>query len=312
LKTYSFHQGEIPKGFKIDFEPSLFNLIRHRLTQGESWISFHLIQKEKKKVFASSYFHKDQHSAVSPLRAPFGSIEFSDLLPIQDLFDFYNQIENKLREEGIEKIIIKNPPDGYTGQKAAVRNTLLFNKGFRVIDAELSALIQIDRSGFEDKIETWEKRKLNQAKKAGLRFHELPLTSLSDIYEFVKNCRAEKNQQLSMPLDDLAGMCAACKHDVFIFCVLQGKELAAASISIRVNKHVLYNFYSAHPKKFDSLSPVVLLMRGMYAWSYKHDFKQIDLGTSAQGGKPNFGLLDFKMRIGGVLSTKLTFEKDLA
>lgn len=311
MKPYSFHQGEIPKGFKVDFEPSLFNVSRHRLTQGVNWLSFHAVQKEKKRVFASAHFYVDQHIASSPFRAPFGSIDFSDLLPIQDLFDFYSQIEKRLKEAGVKKIRIKNPPDGHEDQKAAVRNTLLINEGFSIVNAELSSLIHLNSLGFEDKIETWEKRKLNQARKAGLRFHELPLTSLDNIYTFIASCRAERNQSLSMPVDELNKMCNACKHDVFIFGVLRGDELAAASISIRINKNILYNFYSAHPKKFDAVSPVVLLMRGMYAWSYKRDYRLIDLGTSARHGKPNFGLLDFKMRIGAVLSTKLTFEKDL-
>lgn len=206
---------------------------------------------------------------------------------------------------------MKNPPDGHSEKKAVIRNTLLLNEGFNIVNAELSSLIHLNSLPFEDKIETWEKRKLNQARKAGLRFLELPLSSLDGIYSFIEACRTERNQSLSMNVSDLKKLCNACKDDIYLFGVLHQDELAAASISIRINKHVLYNFYSAHPKKFDSLSPIVLLMRGMYAWSYKHDFKLIDLGTSALDGKPNFGLLDFKMRIGGVLSTKLTFEKDL-
>jgi hypothetical protein len=311
LETYSFYEGEVPKGFKIDFEPSLFNLPHHRETQGENWVSFHLLRKDKKKVVASIHFHLDKLEATSPRKAPFGSIEFSDTVPVQALFDFYAQIEFSLKKKGIKKIKIKNPPDAYSNQNAALRNTLLFNEGFGATAAELSSLIHVDSANFDDKIESWEKRKLNQAKKAGLRFHEEPATAIESVFNFIQNCREERSQSLSMSLADFMNMWTACKKHIVVFSVLKEEELAAASISIRINKNILYNFYSAHPKKFDSLSPVVMLKKGMYTWSLKNAITLIDLGTSALFGKPNFGLLDFKMRIGGVLSSKLSFEKDL-
>jgi hypothetical protein len=96
-----------------------------------------------------------------------------------------------------------------------------------------------------------------------------------------------------------------------LFGVYHGQELAAASISIRVSKRIVYNFYSAHPRKFDFLSPVVMLIKGMYGWSQKHHIELIDLGTSTLAGQPNFSLLDFKLRLSGRPATKLTFEKAL-
>ena len=115
-----------------------------------------------------------------------------------------------------------------------------------------------------------------------------------------------------MTLDELMKVVAVYPDGIILFGAYQGHELAAASISLRVSKRIVYNFYSAHLRKFDFLSPVVMLMEGIYGWSQKHHVELIDLGTSSLEGQPNFSLLDFKLRLGGNPSAKLTFEKLLS
>jgi CelD/BcsL family acetyltransferase involved in cellulose biosynthesis len=114
-----------------------------------------------------------------------------------------------------------------------------------------------------------------------------------------------------MTLAELMNVIRVYPDRIILFGAYDRQDLAAASISIRVSKRIVYNFYSAHPRKYDFLSPVVMLMQGMYGWSQKHDVGLIDLGTSFLDGQPNYGLLDFKLRLSGIPSTKLTFEKDL-
>ena len=79
-----------------------------------------------------------------------------------------------------------------------------------------------------------------------------------------------------------------------------------------MNDRILYDFYHAHPKSFDQLSPVVALVDGMYAYCQQNKFQLLDLVTSAVDGKVNFSLLNFKTQLGGQPSMKLTFEKDLS
>jgi hypothetical protein len=101
------------------------------------------------------------------------------------------------------------------------------------------------------------------------------------------------------------------KNDFFLFGIFQGNEMIAASISVKVSHRILYDFYHAHPKLVDSLSPVVALMEGMYTYCIQQEFKLLDLGTSAVDKQINFSLLNFKTQLGGKPSLKLTFEKDL-
>jgi len=311
LKELKFIEGPLPKGFRSDFDSFLFNEEQHRCLQSPNeWQSYHLVQEEDKKAAASIHFHLQNLTASSPFKAPFGSVEFSEKLAIKDLYEFLKQTEQSLSSKGIRKIHIKNPPESYR-PSSSVLEVLLLNLKYRILQAEISTAIVVDGTEYDLKIEAWEVRKLNQVKKAKLRFQEIPISEIEAVYGFVLACRHERQQSLSMALEELMKVVAVYPGRIILFGVYQDQALAAASISIRVSNRIVYNFYSAHPRKFDFLSPVVMLMQGIYEWSQEHGVELIDLGTSSLEDQPNFDLLDFKLRLSGRPSSKLTFEKDL-
>jgi hypothetical protein len=314
LKKLKFFEGPLPKGFKFDFESFLFNEERHRHAQSGGdlrWVTFYLLRTEGKKIVAVIHFFVSDGIALSPFKAPFGSVEFSKKIVAKDLFEFLGNVEEALKSKGVDAIRIKNPPASYGQASSSLLEVLLLNLGYRVDNAEINTAIAVNKTKYDQKVEAWEIRKLRQAEKAKLKFKEVPISLLGEIYEFIHSCRIERNQSLSMILPELMNVANACSGSISLFGVYQQAELAAASISIRVNERILYNFYSAHPRKFDELSPVVILIQGIYGWSQKQDVELIDLGTSALDGLPNFGLLDFKLRLGGQPSTKFCFVKEL-
>jgi CelD/BcsL family acetyltransferase involved in cellulose biosynthesis len=97
----------------------------------------------------------------------------------------------------------------------------------------------------------------------------------------------------------------------FLYRVHDANSTVAAAIVIKVNNKILYTFYYAHARKFDKVSPVVLLIAGIYEVANEEGFEMIDLGTSMLDGKVNRSLLHFKKSIGGQSNHKHIFEKDL-
>ncbi len=255
-------------------------------------------------------FHLENELAVSPVKAPFGSFLFSERLSPLGLYDFIQQCEDRLHRKGVKSICITEPPLFYR-KSGELLHAILLNLGYRVSRAELSSGIRIDHITFEEKIEIWEKRKLKQSKVKGLQYKALPAGELENVYSLILKCRKQRGHTLSMTLEEVKGTVNVFKEHFFLFGTFFQKELVAASIAIRVHPTILYNFYSGHLKKFDSLSPIVMLTSGMYKFCGSHHIQLLDLGTSAIDGQPNFGLLDFKLRLGAVPSMKLTFEKDL-
>ncbi len=310
--TCEFIEGDVPKGYKLDFEISLFNSQGHRDTQGRGhWISFHIVRKEKMVVLASVFFSIEGSAAISPRSAPFGSFELSEKISPSQLFDFITYIETRLQALGIKKVRIKGYPEQYHLSQHNAITVLLLNHGYLISNAELGACMSINEASFADRIDSWERRKLRQATQADLRFEPLPLKKLESVFHFINQCRQERGQSLSMSLTALSEVVADLSKYFLLFGVYHRREMVAASISIRVRKDILYNFYSAHSRQSDSLSPVVLLIQGIYEWCRDHRFRLLDLGTSALDGKPNFSLIEFKLRLGADPTMKLTYEKIL-
>lgn len=311
--NYEFVEGVPPSNFTFGYDISIFNSRSYRSLQGgKSWKEFHVLRRDESKILASVFFFIDGNEAFSPYKASFGSLELSNKINTEVLYYFIAYYEGKLRERRITKIVIKNYPEQYHLVHHNMLSVVLFNHEYVISNAELGACIPVGKELLSDRMDKWERRKYKQSEKANLVFRPLPIRSLEDVYSFIHGCRMEKGYPLSMSLAELNKTSAALKGSFQLFGVFQDEELVAASISIHVNRRVLYNFYSAHNKKFDQLSPVVFLICSMHSWCHTKKISLLDLGTSALGGTPNFSLIDFKLRLGAIPSMKLTFEKNMA
>lgn len=112
-----------------------------------------------------------------------------------------------------------------------------------------------------------------------------------------------------MTLEQMLRDTGRFSQNYLLLSVQKDNAIVAASIAVRVSTEILYNFYADHDRAYDAISPVVMVVKGLYEYCLEQNMKMLDMGTSAVNGKPNFGLLNLKMRLGGIPSTKLTFEK---
>lgn len=255
-------------------------------------------------------FHPDGEVARSPLRAPFGSFLFSPKIPAQTLHDFVHEAERLLTGKGISLVRLTEPPALYRKREGLLQ-TILLNRGYQVGLAELSSIIRIDRISFEEKIDRGEKGRLRQARKKGLAFRLLKVDKLRQVYQFILTCSRQRDHSLSMTIEDLEATAAVFRNEFVLSAVYLQEEMIGASIALQVHPQILYNFYSGHLRKHDSLSPVVSLLGGLYGYCEKQNIQLLDLGTSSLQGQLNFSLLNFKLRLGAEPSIKLSFEKKL-
>lgn len=311
MKPYTFSEEFPDATFSYDFEESLYNTKIYRYLQdSEHWVSFYILDKQEKKIIASIHFHVLDQTARSPKRAPFGGLEFSDSISFKLLFDFLEFAERKLKAKGVRKIEVKNSPETLQGSTGTLISVSLFNLGYSVANAETGAILRVDNATLESRLHVWEQRKLRQARETNFAFRPLPLSEFSKLYGFILSCRSSKNYILSMTEKEVQQMVNTFPERYFLFGLFDGNTLVSASISIRVRQNMLYNFYADHDKQFDSFSPLVMLISGIYDFCHERAINFIDLGTSSVEGKQNFSLIDFKQHLGAELTPKLTFEKN--
>jgi hypothetical protein len=311
LTDYSFQEG-IPAGAKADFETGIFHDPRHLQLQSlTGWHTFVLLSNKSQTIKALIHYHIEGVSARSPLRSPYSSFIFSKNVDIVLLKEFVLFTEQKLKENGVQSIVLKNPPEAYAPSENKLMQKVLLGLGYEVQLEEISAVIPITENKLEAILHPSQKKRLRKGNEQGFVFQRVPLKQLSEVYHFLKTCREEKGYTLSMSLNELERTTKIFGENFFLYVVTIDKEFAAANISIQVAPQVLYNFYHDHKASFDQVSPVVFLNEGLYQLCQKNKFSLLDLGTSNDEGQLNESLLNFKLRLGAQPSRKLTFIKNL-
>lgn len=306
MKTYSFHSGPTETNAKY-----LFNTPKHLALQAsEGWLCYYALN-EKGKCLAFVWINASNEIALSPLHAPFGSIETDADIEPKVLYEFIEYVVQSAKSSGLKKIFLKNPPEVYNSPTSNLLTTFLLNQGFNITQAEISSVIPVSSDLYSNKISDWEHRKLKQAKAAGLHFSQSSSEALDKIYAFLETCRKEKGYSLSMSLENVKNLQQTFTDQILFFSVLLENQLAAACIAIQVSRDILYTFYYDHLKAFDGYSPVVLLVEGIYQHCQSNNIRLLDLGTAALNTQPNFSLLTFKNNLGGIPSSKFTFLKHL-
>ena len=283
------------------------------LQSPNGWHSYFATDDHDKKVVACIHFHLHDGIARSPFRSPFGALEFHHTIPLDVLYEFIRFFEIRLKSKGAKGIVIKQYSEAYAEKQSTLLNTFLVNQHYAIVQSELDAVIDVNGHVAEENFHHSEKKRLARALESGLQFRTVSIDEFDKVYEFIQDCRQEKQYALSMAMQELKAVIKVFPDRVKLFGVFLGDEWAAASISVRVRQDVLYDFYHDHMARFDNLSPVVLLVTGIYEYCQREGIQLIDLGTSTTNTlQPNFGLLRFKKNLGARYAAKLTFEKALA
>lgn len=311
-KDYSFAIGDLAADYARHFPSSLFNGDTYRKLHAETgWHSCHILDNDERVVKGSVYFFVADGIARSPLRAPFGSVDVASDVSNEVFVKFLSFVEAQLRLANASKIIIKLAPESYDAQRLVVAANFFFTRHYKLMHAEVGAVMPVSDKNFDDIIHPRKKRKLQQSRGHGLRFEVLDLESLSLVYRFIAACRQPKNYELSITSEDLLHTVQRMPQQYPLFAVFYEGEMVAASVTIRAYEHVLYHFISDHVRKIGSLSPALILMEGIYNYCRRENISLLDLGTSTVDGIPNLKLLKFKRELGAEFSHKFTFEKDL-
>ena len=309
MKQYTFFEGAIGPSYRYSFSPSIFNLPAHLDLQAKNgWRSFFILDEPEKMVHALIHFHIEEDKAISPRRATYGGLEFNTEMPGEVLFNFISFFDKNLKAEGITHVHITASPEIYNHRSAEVSSFLLHHE-YAIRRSDVSAAIPVKTKTLKEILHRSEKRRLEKAHTAGLTFRTIGLDELPAIYKFIKACREKKGFDLSMSLGSLQETITAFKDNFFLFAVHDNERIAAASIAIKIKENVLYEFYHDHDADYDHLSPVVMLVSGIYDFCLEKNIGLFDLGTSTSKDAPNFPLLHFKLLLGAQPSPKFTFEK---
>lgn len=309
MKDFIFYEAEPDQKALFDFEPTMFHRVSHlQLQKSEGWRWYYAEDEKRKRVVASLYLNLSGESAVSSVRSPYGSVEGSEGVPPEVLFNFMIFVEDALKKRNVKSVRITCAPGVYMPKLHSLLSVYFPNLGYHTTAAALSAYLRPD-SEFVSGISQTEKQALSKGALAGLHFRLIDIGKLEDVYTFIARCHHRKGYLMSMTFADLLTTVQKFEDRFILSGAFDQQTMVAASIAIRVSNNVLYNFYMDHDSAYDKISPVLILLEGLYSYCKGRSIRIMDLGTSALDGKPNFGLLSFKLRLGGLVTPKMTAEK---
>ena len=249
--------------------------------------------------------------AHSPAQAPFGAVQLAPGLGRAAVHQLLDAVEEELRRVKINRLDLRGYPFAYDLAGAATLAEVLRQRGYRVALAEQNYHLDPARD-YEAHLHPSERRRLHKCRRAGLVIEQEPAYLLPRAYEFISQCRQERGQSLSLPLERVQALFRAFPREHFLFSVrAPDGAWAALTVAIQVSATVLYNFYPASPLRCNSLSSVVLLNEGLHAFARASGLTVLDLGTSTLDNWPNASLLRFKRHLGGVAGLRLSWEREL-
>jgi len=270
---------------------------------------YYWVDKTSNFAHAHIAFSLEESEAYSPLKAPFGGVEYSEELEVGQLCTFLIFVEKALALKGLKYLNITQPPENYLEQSKLYE--VLKDLNYKTKSKRVYHGIVIDKENLVSKMSTMEQRRLKKCEKAQFRFESLSMDKLSEVYHAIDSWRNKAEKPLSMPWEELRNSRKSNSQMYLPYAVFDNSKMIAATIAIQVNSKVLYHFYPAHDPDYNNFSPMVMLVKGLYDWCKLNEFELLDLGTSYVNNKMNQSLIRFKKHIGGEESKALIFRKVL-
>ena len=265
---------------------------------------------EISKGISSTRFawYKHNGEGFSPLKAPFGSIEITGPYSNSLIHELLSDLTGQLQKEKISSLTITMPPDGYDFETGFLIAKALQNHGFHLSYQDLNFHLEVN-SEFKKHLHRSERWKLNKSIRAGYEIQKVDKPDWDITFNLLNESRERKGFRLSMDQKSLEETFLKFPDRYQLFAVLKEKEIVAIGITLKINKEILYVFYTADLLNHRKLSPVVLLHSGIYQYCQAERIQLLDLGTSSLKGLVNSGVANFKRNLGGIASLKNTFIK---
>ncbi len=290
----------------------LYNTVKHISQQTDNeGFTFYLLQLKTQAIVAKFNGYLLDNQLLSPARAPFGGLEFDSNLNLEALHWFWQQIEQFLQKKSVKSIQIKSYPAAYAPDNSAHLSHLFLQNGFQISQTDLNYHLNISLLGFENYLHPNEIRQLRKCQKANFNFELWQMPDLAYVYQFIAAARTRKGYPMSLDFAAFQDLFSRFPADFQVFTVKNQTEIIALTVTVRVNENILYNFYPADEAKYLIFSPLVLLHQGLYDYALANRYQMLDLGIATENTQPNFGLIQFKRKLGSKVSLKLTFKKDL-
>lgn len=311
MHNYLFQELESLETLSHHVEQTLFHQLQHVKLQGGDWKFYGIVDQQRNLIVAFFPISISASTATSPKRSPFGSIIMESAVPEVVVIAFIDFVEADLREARVDSIRVTHAPALYFPEQTQTIHAAFMARDYTVTTV-MSAVQVITDLPFESRLHYSERKRLRKSQEAGFVCKQLSIQALSEVYDFLYQCRSKKGYSLSLTKQECLALSQKFPENILLFGCFDQTRWVAAAIVIKVTNTIFYDFYHDHDADYDQMSPVVALNGYMYEVCQQEHIRLFDLGTSMTDDTVNQSLLDFKLKLGATLTPKYTFTKRLS
>ncbi|MEQ9425614.1 MAG: GNAT family N-acetyltransferase [Cyclobacteriaceae bacterium] len=307
-----FKRNHDLKGYSVKFPLNFYNTLKFVKHQEiEPIDTFSILNKKKKTVHGIIHFTAVGQNAFSLPKSPFGGYEFDSLVDDQIFHDFCLYVQNELKSSKFKKIKIIEAPDVYVDELNFDTLEVLKELGYETSISDINHFVNLDDVDGISLLSTMERRHFRKALAKNYRWKLESADALPEVYSFIERCREQQKLKVNISFEDLQRSFKAFPGKYRILSIRHNGYLTATSITVEVNKNIIYNYLPASDKKFKQDSPMVFLLVNLYKYAKSMNYQILDLGLSSVKGKIQTGLAEFKERMGASICEKRILEKVL-
>ncbi len=256
-----------------------------------------------------TFFLRGQQ-AISPLAAPFGSIEFDSALPDTVLGELIERLVESAGAAGATSVRLINYPGCYAPAQTARLLHQLARHGFRTTATHENFHLSITQKTFEHDIVSAEQRRLRKCRTAGFRVAQWFPQDLTALTHFIEQVHQQRNHAETIAPAQLTNLIQTFPDRFPVFGVWDVDRLIALAVAVRVSPDILYYFLPVSDPAYDAYSPMVLLIDGLWTYCQQQSIALLDLGVSLNSDRtPKPSLMQFKRNLGAQTSLKTTVER---
>lgn len=270
-----------------------------------------LVRKTDNKVYACIIFYWESQRYLSPKKGTFGGISsLKDIDPLL-LEKFLVNVIRYIELKNPKSISINLQPLNQNDSLNSIVTNILLRLNFNLVNYDLNYYLNLNHHDFIINISHGNKKKINKCKRDNLKVYEVNKNDYQEVFNLISENRELKKYPLSMTYFDFDKMYQTFPDKIFCFAVSFKGQMVAASICMSITKKILYVFYWGDLPLVETYSPTVYLANYIYDFAKKNNYIVLDIGTSTENSIPNYGLMNFKKKLGFNESLKFKFEKIL-
>ncbi|WMJ74790.1 GNAT family N-acetyltransferase [Cytophagaceae bacterium ABcell3] len=293
-------------------EAFLFNTEKHLCSQpGAERYTFDLVNIKTELSEARFTMFLKGNNAFSPLRAPFGSLEFLSGVPFHYLEMLLKEVDKLAYQKQLKSVTVVSYPTCYAPENSQMLHYLFTACGYSLEFNELNFHICPDARSFMQRIVLNQRQELKKCREKGYTSNYGQIQDLEAVYDVISRARKHKGYPLTLSLEQFKGLPERFPDDFTFFYVKNKEKYIAVTLGVRVNSRILYNFFMAADPDYKSDSPTIMLLEELYNYAHCHGYEILDYGMASEKGAPNHGLIRFKERTGGIPSLKPVFKKNI-